>query len=407
MPHFSMLVVVMLAIGISIVPGNRIVRGECDGLEKTAPGTPRTRKIRVIELAGTPYNRGLTHGKELKAEFHAAVRAWKADLQRQLKKDPDEFIKQFIAKTDFTPAIKKWTPDILEEIRGLANGAGIDQATVFAYQFVDEVWVYAASTSAEHCTGVGFGRKGGQATHIAQNMDLETFRDGTQVVLHIKYPDSDLECLVLSCAGMIGLNGMNNKRIGVCCNTLSQLGHCPDGLPVNCVIRGVLMQKSEKDAVDFLKRVKHAAGQNYILGGPDNVVDLECSAGGASEFKPERGDNVVYHTNHPLASKDFNARYEASLKKKPKDDGPGNSEVRFSAVKKRLEKEADGPRIEFIKKILTSRDDPQHPVCRAAGKDGFYTWSSTIMVLSERPEFHVTIGPPDGAGYEKLSFSKP
>ena len=39
-------------------------------------------------------------------------------------------------------------------------------------------------------------------------MDLEGFRDGFQTLLHIKSPHSKRQSLVLSQAGLIGLNGM-------------------------------------------------------------------------------------------------------------------------------------------------------------------------------------------------------
>ena len=95
-----------------------------------------------------------------------------------------------------------------------------------------------------------------------QNMDLEGLRNGFQVLLHIKYPGSTHEVMVVSNAGCIGWNGMNNKGIGICCNTLLQLSNCRDGLPVNCIVRGVLEQTTEVDAVKFVQQVKHASGQN-------------------------------------------------------------------------------------------------------------------------------------------------
>src|SRR4029078_1831968 len=139
----------------------------------------------------------------------------------------------------------KWTPDLIDEIRGIVDGAAIDFDTMFAYQFVDEVWVYTDRLSAEHCSGMGLARTAKEPTHIAQNLDFESFRDGTQAVLHIKYPDSDLECLVVTSAGMVAQNGLNNKGVGVCCNTLLELGNCLDGLPVSCMIRGILQQSTE------------------------------------------------------------------------------------------------------------------------------------------------------------------
>src|SRR5262249_24222792 len=154
-----------------------------------------------------------------------------------------------------------------------------------------------------------------------------------QTVLHIKYPDAKREALVLSHAGLIGLNGVNNRSIGVCCNTLTQLANGRDGLPVACVVRGLLQQDTEEAAVNFLRQVKHASGQNYIVGGPSKVYAYECSAGKATRFTPATGPDVLWHTNHPLANDDYTPAYRAIReKKKDADKAEANSAARLQSL---------------------------------------------------------------------------
>src|SRR5262249_11644538 len=250
---------------------------------------------------------------------------WKEDLAGRFNTNADAFIRRFVKQTDFPAAMKRWTPELLDEIKGIAEGSGLDFDTMLVFQLMDEYLVNGEAVAADHCSSLGWPRQGGQPSHIAQNMDLEGFRNGFQVLLHIKFPGTDLETVVLSNPGLIGWNGMNNKGIGVCCNTLVQLSNCRDGLPVNCVVRGVLAQRTEKDAVNFLKGVKHASGQNYIVGGPRSVHAFECSAGKVTQFRPDAKRGVVWHTNHPLVNDDYNAKYKVKLKDKPRQD---NSSVR-------------------------------------------------------------------------------
>src|SRR5205085_8791957 len=115
----------------------------------------------------------------------------------------------------------------------------------------------------------------------------------------------------LTQAGCIGVNGMNNRAIGICCNAVWQLTGSRDGLPVACIVRGVLRQRSEDEAAAFLRQAKHASGQNYLLGGPARAYSFECSAGKVSQFKPADRDDVVWHTNHPLANDDYIESYRA------------------------------------------------------------------------------------------------
>jgi isopenicillin-N N-acyltransferase like protein len=237
------------------------------------------------------------------------IKLWKADIKNQYKMDPDLFVRQFMKKTDYISAMRKWTPDVLDEIRGMASAAECDFDSVFVSQFFDEYYAQGKFISASRCSSLGISRQNGEPAYIAQNNDLETFRDGFQVVLRIKVDGSDLEILVHSNPGCIGWNGVNNKGIGVCINTVAQLGNCRDGLPVNCVIRGLLMQKNEQDAIAFLRRVKHASGANYLIGGPNRVYSFECSTNKIAQYRPNRQDDVVWHTNHSLVNDDYNVEY--------------------------------------------------------------------------------------------------
>ena len=238
------------------------------------------RELKVLHLSGTARERGVQHGTQLRSEIAAIVGLWKQDLQKSTGTDADVLIKAFLGQTDFTPAIKKWTPDLLDEVRGIADGAEQPYETMFAFQLVDELWVFADKGGAEHCTSLGVARSGTHPAYVAQNMDLETFRDGFQAVLHIAASASAPEQFVFTSAGPIGLNGVNSRSIAITCNTLMELAASHDGLPVAFIVRGALAQAAAEDAVAFLKGVKHASGQNYIVGAGDRVFDSEASAWG-------------------------------------------------------------------------------------------------------------------------------
>src|SRR5262245_5803163 len=68
-------------------------------------------KLTVLVLEGAPYERGLAHGKALKARIHKLVEVWKADIKRVYASDPVPLIKRFLEQTEYVAAIKKWTPD--------------------------------------------------------------------------------------------------------------------------------------------------------------------------------------------------------------------------------------------------------------------------------------------------------
>jgi predicted choloylglycine hydrolase len=362
-------------------------------------------RVRVLVLKGTPRERGLAHGKALKEQIHHLLQLWKADLTATYQMEGDAFIQKFVKKTAFLPAMTKWTPELVEEVKGIAEGAEVDYPTLLVFQLLDEVWATGPEVVGERCSSLGVSRNGPRPATIAQNMDLPPYYDGFQIVLHNQDKDSDLESFVLTVPGFLGLNGVNNKSVAVCCNTLLQLSHCRDGLPVACVVRGVLQQRGARGAMAFLHKVKHASGQNYVLGGLDKVIDLECSANKISQFSPKGRPEVVWHTNHPLSNDDYDAKYRLLLEKKEASKKEENSRARLECLERRLGQDRVAS-LDLIKETLASQDSRTYPVSRPKGKQYAFTFAATIMVLSTEPEFHVAPGPPHLTAYEKLSFSR-
>jgi isopenicillin-N N-acyltransferase-like protein len=368
--------------------------------------------IQPLSLEGTAYQRGLVHGETLRAKIQELVGVWQANLSAGFGLDAGQIIHRFLPRTDFVSAIQEWTPDLLDEVRGIADGCGLSFETMLAFQLIDELWANEDLIVGGHCTAIGFPATAEEPAYLGQTLDVETFRDGFQVVLRITDAGSGTEALVASVAGLIGFNGINNKGIGVCVNALLPLNSRPDGLPVACVVRGVLSRPSVQHASDFLRRVPHACGQNYLIGGPNGVIDLECSANQVVEYRRHEWKGVVWHANMPLANDDYTPDFRAALDKQQASPYRQSSQVRSQSVEKRLRQGPVGRRLEFLKQALASRDSDQYPVCSIGGTDefnaqiGLFSLASTIMNLSEDPEFYVSFTPADPSSYTRLSFAK-
>jgi hypothetical protein len=339
------------------------------------------------------------------------MRRWRDFISERSRLDAGEYIDRFVGATDFVTATERWAPHLLEEIRGMGEGAGISFREIYAYNMVDEEWLFARDLSlepqavaAEHCTCVGVFDRPDEPPLLAQNMDVPKFYDGSQALLHIKHADSDLESFVFTLAGVLIANGLNSAGIGVCCNTVAQLAHSNTGLPVSVVARRILEHRTLGDAVDFVKGAQHASGQNYMIGGPDGIVSLECSAHAVAEYAPMPGR--VYHTNHPLASDDVDPQPGAGPRSAP-DPITGshrsNSEIRCDAAAAALADPAERIAVERIEAVLS---DPETLVCvlRDAPVPSF-TAGSMVMELSAPPVLHLAPGPGAVTEYRRWTFA--
>jgi isopenicillin-N N-acyltransferase-like protein len=361
------------------------------------------KNLRVLVLEGTPYERGLQHGKSLKGDIHALVGLWKADIEQKYKIESHVFIKRFLEYTDFPSAIKRWTPELLDEVRGIAEGSGLDYDTVFAFQLVDEMWVLGAEmlgsdreTINDRCTTIGRQKSLQEPSIVSQTLDIPIFYHGFQTLLHIKDPESDLQTMLFTFPGFIAANGMNSSSVAAVVNAVQQLEHSRDGLPVAFVIRGILQKKTYEEAVKFIHTIKFGAPQNYMIGGPEKVGSYECSAAHVEEFSPFPGALFTYHTNHPLRNRYFTPEILKSLRSRNIDPQKYTFKCqRFEALQRMLKNNDAEISLEKLKDIYSDRE---------TYINNRSTFGATIMVLLENPELYISPGRPDEEPFHVFRF---
>lgn len=364
-----------------------------------------------LSLRGTPVERGRIHGEAMRAKIRELLNQWKDDIGESLEMNPDEYLREFAKETDFRPAIERWCPGLLEEVAGMAEGAGVDFETMVSFQMGDEhywyqrkKWLEKTGVERVGCSALGIFGEANERPLLAQNMDIETMYDGAQVLLHIEHQGSSLESFIYTSAGYLALTGLNNRPLGICCNALLQLNYAADGLPVAFTVRRVLELSSLTEARKFLAGIKHASGQNYLVGDRKKVESWECSGSKVNQFVPSAGATRIYHTNHPLANDDQGI-YRKILDRIPPEKRPkgrSNSEVRQGFLAERLKDTSKRITVETIKSILGSREVP---ICfeNKEGSRGF-TFGCLIMELSSQPVLHLSPGPPCATPFQTFTF---
>jgi hypothetical protein len=335
----------------------------------------------IVDVAGSGRDRGRAHGEVLRGRIADALERWDAEVGERMGIPAADHVAGLLAATRFVPAIEASTPELLEEVRGIADGAAVSFERILAYNLMDEEWWYSQAAGHRHsCSLVAVAAGEGRGALLAQNMDLPEVMDGGQTVLRSTAPDGS-QTVVLTAAGMIGLTGCNSDGLGVCVNTLSMLNHSPDGLPVAFVLRGLLERRTLAGAEAFLRAVPHASGQHYAIGSGDDVAGFECSAGGV--VASDGGLGRFWHTNHPLASRDVD----------PADDDPAgtaDSQVRLDRLAE------TGPDIETMDDCEQLLADRRAPLCVAPeAEHKWLTFGSIAMELTSPPAIRIAPGPPD------------
>lgn len=353
----------------------------------------KTSVVRMVELRGTPKERGRAHGEALRAQI-ATVRAqWRESIAARFGVNPDSFVETFLAGTHFVDAMRRWTPSLIDEIEGIAQGSGRPLNETIAFQCMDEEWWFGAARfgpkpgAATGCSVIASAGPGGHSPILAQNMDLHGYLDGGQAVIRISGGEEP-DATILTICGMIALCGANDLGVGVAVNTLWQLPSAADGLPVACVVRSLLAQRSLDGAARWIERAHHASGQHYMIGDTSGFASFEAS--GSSVTAVPLTPSTYVHTNHPLAVSS------------PPNPAEENSRGRYQTLCHLVaDKSLSVPEVEAA---LADRSGP-HPISvrRDPNKPGrAMTFASIVMELGRPPKIRVAGGPPCSNAYHAL-----
>ena len=351
--------------------------------------------VGLIDVSGSAAARGRAQGSAFRDAVHSHLAALLGSLERAGIDAPEAYLRELVGNTTFREDLACDMPHLLDEVGGVAEGAGLDPELVYALQLMDEEWAYRGARGArpkrEKCSSIALRDSQAGATWIGQNMDLGDYTDGFQRVVRHASQGGRPGALILTTAGVIALLGANDAGVAVCVNSLPQLPSTRHGIPVAFMIRRLLEARSAAEAAELCRSLPHATNQHYLVADAELVVSLECSAAGVMEYRSPDAARVL-HTNHPLAG---------SAERYP--DREANSVARLRTLEARV---AGGrPSLEVMQAALTARDDPDNPVCRPGSEGGLigFTTCSMISRLSAstpRVESWLSFGPPSERGYQ-------
>lgn len=321
-----------------------------------------TNALPVLELSGSPYEMGLTHGRALKdqiAEFLASITHVHQANNAYLKVDEDSLIALCKKNLGF---LEKFSADLVEELRGIADGSG------FSF---DEILYLNSFLELEDLRAPGLGGKvlpdglwgcttfnvtaqasaDGRA-YIGQTYDMEKYYEKFLCLLRIT-PESGPAMLVVSFAGVLGVCGMNAAGLGAVINKVTATDARP-GVSYPFVMRKALAAERVGDALGAMIFSPRASGINYQLAGGGAAFCAETSA---SYYQLLEIDGAIAHTNHFVGA-DMR-RFET-----PNWLSHGGSMVRKQVADGFLKQHCGKLTPELLQEL--TRDHTNHPRCICA-----------------------------------------
>jgi isopenicillin-N N-acyltransferase-like protein len=212
----------------------------------------------------------------------------------------------------FVEPMERFEPRFVEEMRGIAAGAGLEDIDIFAMNVRAEVMFSASARDArsnghaalmtDGCTS--FALMGERAIDgrmlIGQTWDWLGYALDTVILLEA-HQDEGPDFVSVVEAGLLAKLGMNSAGIGVCTNGMVCAWDTGEpGVPLHLLLRAILDSEAVPYAVSALARGRRASSGNYLIADQDGLaIDVEAAPGGYERLYigyPERG--LILHANH-------------------------------------------------------------------------------------------------------------
>ena len=279
-------------------------------------------RIRVINLAGSPYQMGWEHGKRFHDEIHMFTQE-RVRLCQEIEWTGRELSRAaVIALAEACLAEHQtYSPDLMEELQGIADATDLTLAELVINNgftdFIDVVYNLGDITLpavipplvSDNCTAfmLPASRSATGVAFFGQTWDMHASATPYVILIHGQPHDAP-DFLTFTVTGCVGMIGMNCAGISVGVNNLMATDG-QIGVTWPFVVRKILQQDDLEAALKCLTGANLAGAHNYMLmDGQGNGYEVEAMS--TTQHVHELAEDTISHTNHCLIQQNLDVARE-------------------------------------------------------------------------------------------------
>lgn len=362
-----------------------------------------------VKVSGGPFERGRAYGEQARERIAMSIAAYGEVFRAYADWDWAQVREQ---AARYEAPIHALSGRYVEEMRGIAEGAGTDLQDILSINVRTEVMFAAKARAAERsggttrpgeCSAFAVLPTASDSGHtlIGQNWDWLLHCFDTVVVLEAEQDEGPNFVSVVE-AGLLAKTGMNSSGIGVATNALvTEDDRGEPGIPYHVLLRAFMDCETISDALTVAQQAFRSSSANYLLAHRDGMaVDLETTPGDFSRiFLVFPAEGVLLHTNHYRAP----AFDRKDVSRWVMPDSP------FRLERLTTEVGAAGKvSLDLFRRLLSDHANYPSGVCchpdeRAALHDRGATVASVLMDLDDR-RMWVSDGQPCTNPYRELAL---
>lgn len=371
----------------------------------------------VLQISGGPRERGRQYGTQAAAQIRLSIANYAALFAYRRGMD---WTAVQTAAGEYLPLLADYTPGLLDEMQGIAEGSGRNLREIVALNVRTELLAGAvsgvvhasAAAATEHNRALGLVDYGectaiaalpvataGGRTLLAQTWDWTGDQRAACVVLRISSA-VDPDIVTLTEAGILAKIGMNSAGLAVTLNILRSRsdGQTP-GMPVHVLLRRALECES-LDAVVGAARQRQAGASSCVTVADvrGRAVSLELTPGGVGMLEPR--DGLLVHTNHCVVAALQGDEYPL--------DAAATTIPRFDRATELLTRQRGALDVAAFQAILCDHEGAPNCICRhpneeLAPTDRVESVAGVVMDLDARV-MHIAADLPCAAPFTPVAL---
>lgn len=351
--------------------------------ERPSDPAPQWEGVPEVVASGSPYEIGFAHGIQIPNRIRTCIENYKALFVETAQADWPESISR---ATAFLPALEQNEPDLVEEMKGIAAGAGegVEFLDVLALNLRSEI---ALTNYTDGCTSIATYNASRSEVFIGQNWDWVGEARTSTAFFDIQKTGMP-RIRMFGEAGILAKFGVNEAGVGICMNAIRCGTVAKNQLPIHIAMRRVLECRSFDEAMEMLSSKGLASCANFVIGDPTGkIATVECTPKGLAPIYPEDGAWTTWHTNHL-----WSPNIPAGIKDHPSK----NSFSRLERIKLLTKGQEATP--EKIRRWFSDEEGTPVSICRstpsnAVGMERMETLATVIFDLPKR-KIELSLGRP-------------
>lgn len=347
-------------------------------------------KIPFVKVEGDNRDIGEGIGEKCKREIGALVETVAQDYKSGVKHNFSSWVNR---SRMFLPYCKKEFPEYIQELEGIARGAGVDFDALFSLNCREELrGARQSSHLGENGSSVVAQVNAGIV--LAHNEDYTMIPNNSLYVVQVKQKKKQSFLSVGHVGCLPGsIAGLSRAGIAIAGNSVNA-NYCRYGVAKNCVQRAILDEDNVWSAAHRVRSANRAIGRNFIIISPHEGIFVETTA---------KREVIIPIIGLPAVSTNHYTCEELRGNERCVSE---SSRLRYALLEQLVSRE-ELTNMKTIKKILKDHEQFPRSICRHEYESKRsikmpYTTLASIILNPERGVLYVTQGNPCKRKYQRF-----